>query len=66
MFYKETQLDLPNKCVLQSLNVAFIANSADPDGIQETTKLPIIRLVLSSNAPEVTNRKIFLSETTRP
>ena len=40
MFYKGTQLDLPNKCVLQSLNVAFIANSADPDGIQETTKLP--------------------------
>ena len=34
-------VDFPNKCVLQSLNIAFIiANSADPDEIQQTTKLP--------------------------
>ena len=30
--FKVSQVDLPNKCVLQSLNIAFIiANSADPD-----------------------------------
>ena len=29
---KGSQVDFPNKCVLQSLNIAFIiANSADPD-----------------------------------
>ena len=27
-----SQVDFPNKCILQSLNIAFIiANSADPD-----------------------------------
>ena len=29
---KGSQVDFPNKCVLQSLNIAFIiANSTDPD-----------------------------------
>ena len=36
--FKGSQLDFPKKCVLQSLNIAFIiANSADPDEIQQTT-----------------------------
>ena len=36
-----SQVDFPNKCVLQSLNIAFItANSADPVEMQQTTKLP--------------------------
>ena len=69
--FKVTQVDFPNKCVLQSLNIAFIiANSADPGVMQQTTKLPfqgfpvykglfpIIRRVQTSNAP--------WSETTRP
>ena len=35
------QVEFPNKCVLQSLNIAFIiANNAGPDEIQQTTKLP--------------------------
>ena len=39
--FKVSQVDFPNKCALQSLNIAFIiANSADPDGTQQTTKLP--------------------------
>ena len=39
--FKGSQVDFPNKCVLQSLNIAFIiANSADPDEMQQTTKLP--------------------------
>ena len=42
--FKGTQVDFPNKCVLQSLNIAFtpfsIANSVDPDEMQQTTKLP--------------------------
>ena len=38
---KVSQVDFPNKCVLQSLYIAFIiANSADPDERQQTTKLP--------------------------
>ena len=36
--FKGSQVDFPNKCVLQSLNIAFIiANSADPDEMQQTT-----------------------------
>ena len=32
-----TRVGFPNKCVLQSLNIAFIiANSADPDEMQQT------------------------------
>ena len=39
--FKVSQVDFPNKCVLQSLNIAFIiANSADPDEMQQTPKLP--------------------------
>ena len=38
--FKGSQIDFPNKCALQSLNIAFsIANSADPDEMQQTTKL---------------------------
>ena len=38
--FKGSQVDFPNKYVLQSLNIAFIiANSADPDEMQQTTKL---------------------------
>ena len=38
--FKGSQVDFPNKCVLQSLNIAFIiANSADPDEMQQATKL---------------------------
>ena len=38
--FKGSQVDYPNKCVLQSLNIAFIiANSADPDEMQQTTNL---------------------------
>ena len=40
LFFKVLQVDFPNKCVLQSLNIAFIiANSADPDEMQKTPKL---------------------------
>ena len=36
--FKGSQVDFPDKCVLQSLNIAFIiANSADPDKMQQTT-----------------------------
>ena len=39
--FKGSQLYFPDKCVLQSLNIAFIiANSADPDEMQQTTKIP--------------------------
>ena len=39
--FKGSKVVFPNKCVLQSLNIAFIiANSADPDEMQQTTKLP--------------------------
>ena len=42
--FKVAQVDFPNKCVPQSLNIAFIiANSADPDEMQQTTKLPCQR-----------------------
>ena len=38
--FKGVQADFPNKCVLQSLTIAIIiANSADPDEMQQTTKL---------------------------
>ena len=37
---KGSQVDFPNKCVSQSLNIAFIIeNSAGPDEMQQTTKL---------------------------
>ena len=37
--YKGSQVYFPKKCVLQSLDIAFIiANSADPDEMQQTTK----------------------------
>ena len=36
--FEGSQVDFPNKCVLQSLKIAFIiANSADPDDMQQTT-----------------------------
>ena len=39
--FKWSHVVFPNKCVLQSLNIAFIkANSADTDEMQQTTKLP--------------------------
>ena len=39
--FKGSKVDFPNECVLQSLINAFIiANSADPDEMQQTTKLP--------------------------
>ena len=39
--FKVSKIDFPNKCVLQSSNIAFIiTNSADPDEMQQTTKLP--------------------------
>ena len=62
--FKVSQVDFPNKCVLQSLYIAFIiANSADPDEMQQITLsgVPSIQRVYfpqSSNAPG--------SETTRP
>ena len=69
--FKMSQVDFPHKCVLQSLNIAFIiANSADPDEMQQPTKLPFqvfsvykgfipnYQRSQSSNAPG--------SETTRP
>ena len=35
------QVDFPNKCVPPSLYIAFIiANIADPDEMQQTTKIP--------------------------
>ena len=38
--FKESQVDFPNKCVLKSLNDAFIiANSADAGEMKQTTKL---------------------------
>ena len=37
--FKGSQVDYPNRCVLQSLNITFIiANRADPDEMQQTTK----------------------------
>ena len=42
--FKVSQVDFPNKCVLQSLYIAFIiADIADPDEMQQTTKLPFQR-----------------------
>ena len=39
--FKGSQVDFPNKCVLQSLKIEFIiANSADTDEMQQPTKLP--------------------------
>ena len=36
--FKGSQVDFHNKCVLQSLNIAFIiSKSADPDEMQQTT-----------------------------
>ena len=36
--FERSQVDFPNTCVLQSLNIAFIiANSAFPDEMQQTT-----------------------------
>ena len=41
IYFKGSQVDFPNKCVLQSLNIEFIiANSADTDEMQQPTKLP--------------------------
>ena len=38
---KGSQIDFPNNCVHQSLNIVFIiANSADPDKMHQTIKLP--------------------------
>ena len=39
--FEGSHKDFPNKCVFQSLNIAFvIANNANPDEMQQTTKLP--------------------------
>ena len=39
--FKGSQVDFTNKCVLQSVNNAFIkTNSAEPDEMQQTTKYP--------------------------
>ena len=39
--FKGSQVDFPNKCVLQSLKIAFItANSVDPEEMPNGTKLP--------------------------
>ena len=39
--FKVSHVDFPNQCVFLSLNIAFIkANSADPDDMQQTNKLP--------------------------
>ena len=39
--FKGSQVDFPNKYILQSLNIAFIiANSVDPDETQQASKLP--------------------------
>ena len=43
MCFKGSQVGYPNKYVLQSLNIAFIiANSGNPDDMQQTTKLYIV------------------------
>ena len=43
--FKVSQVDFPNKCVLQSLNISFIiANSADPDEMQHLLGASIIHL----------------------
>ena len=39
IWFKGSQVDFPNKCVLKSLNVS---NSADHDEMQETNQLPIL------------------------
>ena len=40
--FKVSQVDFTNKFVLQSLNIAFIiANSADPNEMQQTTLLGV-------------------------
>ena len=40
--FKGSQVDFPNKYVLQSLKIALIiANSADPDEMQQTTLLEV-------------------------
>ena len=76
--FKGSQVDFPNKCVLQSLNNVFIiANSADPDKMQQTTLSGIscIQRVYSPLSDEFNqvmspwaqkHKKISLSETTRP
>ena len=39
IYFEGSKVDFPNKCVLQSLNIAFIkANSADPDEMQQTNQ----------------------------
>ena len=39
--FEMLQIDFPNKRILQALYIAFIiANSADPDEVQQTAKLP--------------------------
>ena len=39
--FKGSKVGFPNKIVLQSLNIAFIiANRADSDEMQQSTKLP--------------------------
>ena len=41
--FEVSLVDFPNKYVLQSLNNAFIiANSADPDEMQQNPKLPFL------------------------
>ena len=42
--FKVSMVDFPNKCVLQYLYIAFIiANIADPEELQQTTKVPFHR-----------------------
>ena len=39
IYFEGSKVDFPNKCVPQSLNIAFIkSNSADPDEMQQTNQ----------------------------
>ena len=74
--FKGSQVDFPNKCVLQSLNSAFIiANSADPDEMQQTTlsglsSIQRVYFPFSDEFKQVMplgpKHKKILSETIRP
>ena len=52
-----SQVDFPNKCVFQTLNIAFIiANSADPGEMQQTTRLPFRVLSIKMNYSPFSDR----------
>ena len=63
--FEGSQINFPNKCVLKFI----IANSADPDDMQQTTKLPLqgfpvykglLSLPLSDELKNI--KKIFLAQ----